>query len=418
MSVFALLLWALLRGTLGGPVQRAAWFEGVNPAQTNQEGYGVSPHDSFYRLPVSLHAPGPLVARELLRPVPHKRPLPAELMALLLPTPRPHQSVQETGARAVEVWCGLDQVSVCVDRFQLSAWTVPSLFRLGSCEASSVTPRFLFFRFRLTECGGEAKVVGGQLVYTYSLWYTPPPQGYIIRVLPLNLPIQCLYDRFHYSYQVGFRPQVQHTTLIKSIRSKRSYSLTVCNAQGEPIPPGHWFFLGEPVYFVAQTGVLLAGERLYVDACYATSSKDPSSMPKVDIITNYGCMVDSNREGSSSLFLSGVGSVLKFSVDAFLFRAVSQVLYLHCSMSVGFSASPSSKSCSYNETAGRWEELEASASVCACCDSMCTDMQDSIRNTVSSPGWLIGQRAEEKPRMQVTSFQAEEVRQRLDHEER
>ncbi|XP_035862700.1 zona pellucida sperm-binding protein 3-like isoform X2 [Sander lucioperca] len=325
MSVFALLLWALLRGTLGGPVQRAAWFEGVNPAQTNQEGYGVSPHDSFYRLPVSLHAPGPLVARELLRPVPHKRPLPAELMALLLPTPRPHQSVQETGARAVEVWCGLDQVSVCVDRFQLSAWTVPSLFRLGSCEASSVTPRFLFFRFRLTECGGEAKVVGGQLVYTYSLWYTPPPQGYIIRVLPLNLPIQCLYDRFHYSYQVGFRPQVQHTTLIKSIRSKRSYSLTVCNAQGEPIPPGHWFFLGEPVYFVAQTGVLLAGERLYVDACYATSSKDPSSMPKVDIITNYGCMVDSNREGSSSLFLSGVGSVLKFSVDAFLFRAVSQV---------------------------------------------------------------------------------------------
>ncbi|XP_028436613.1 uncharacterized protein LOC114557382 [Perca flavescens] len=261
------------------PVQSAECSEEVNPGQTDQEGYGVSPRASFYRLPMSLHAPGPLVALELLRPVPHNRPLPDGLTALLLPTPRPQQTVQETGARVVEVWCDLDQVSVRVDGFQLRAWNVPSLFRLGSCEASSASPRFLFFRFRLTECGGESKVG------THG---------------------------FHYSYQVGFRPQVQHTTLIKSIRSKRSYSLTVCNAQGEPIPPGHWFFLGEPVYFVAQTGVLLAGERLYADACYATSSKD-------------SCMADSNREGSSSRFLSEGGSVLKFSVDAFLFRAVLQV---------------------------------------------------------------------------------------------
>ncbi|XP_070822259.1 zona pellucida glycoprotein 3d tandem duplicate 1 isoform X2 [Chaetodon trifascialis] len=322
MTLFLWLLWTLFRGTEEGPVQRAVWSEAVNPAKTKQDG-ALSP--SFYRLPMFQHSPEPLVARETFLPVPHKRPLPAGLTVLLLPPTRQHQSAQGTDARAVEVWCGISQISVRVDRFQLRAWTLPFLFSLGSCKANRISSRFLYFHYKLTECDGESKVVGGRLVYTFSLHYSPPPQGSIIRVLPLKLPIHCNYNRFHYSYQVGFRPQVQHTTFMKSIRSKLSFSLTVCNAQWETLPPGHWFILGEPVYFVAQTGALLAGEGLYVDSCYATTSKDPNSMPKVDIITNYGCMRDSRREGSNSQFLLRAGSDLKFSVDVFLFRAISQV---------------------------------------------------------------------------------------------
>ncbi|KAK9513282.1 hypothetical protein VZT92_026828 [Zoarces viviparus] len=407
MPLLAWFLWVLFRGALGGPVQLATWSElGVNPVKTNQDG---APRPPFYHLPMFLHAPGPLVPRELFRPVPYKSPFPAGLTALLLPTTEEPQSVQNTGARAVKVFCGTDTISVLVDRFQLHAWTTPALFRLGSCQASSVSPRSLYFRYRLTECGGVSKVVGGQLVYSYMLRYSPPPQGYIIRVLPLNLPIHCHYNRFHYSYQVGFKPQIQHTTFMKSIRSKLQYSLTVSNAQGQPVPPDHWFYLGEMVYFVAQAKVLLSGERLYVDSCYATSSKEPTSMPKVDIIANNGCMTDSRREGSSSRFLMGGGSVVTFSVDAFLFTAVSQVLYLHCSMSIGLTPSHTSKSCNYNKTTVRWEELEATAPVCSCCDSMCSDIQDSVKNTVSSPGWLVGQ----KPRTAVASFQAEAGRDRV-----
>ncbi|KAL7393916.1 hypothetical protein ABVT39_017775 [Epinephelus coioides] len=415
MSVSTCLLWTLFCSTLGGPLQRATWSEGINPVKTNEN---EAPLPAFYHLPMFQHAPQPLVAKELLLPVPHKRPLPAGLTELLLPPTRQHQSVQEMGARAVEVWCGIDHISVRVDRFQLRGWTVPSLFRLGSCEATKISPRFLYFRSRLTECSGESQVVGGQLVYTYWLCYTPPPQGYVIRVVPLSLPIHCHYNRFHYSYQVGYRPQVQHTTFVKSVRSKLSYSLTVCNAQGEPVPPGHWFILGEPVYFVAQAGVLLTGERLYVDSCHATSSKDPNSMPRVDIITNYGCMTDSRREGSSSHFLVGGGSGLKFSVDAFLFRAASQVLYLHCSLSVSLTPSYVSKSCNYNKAAGRWEELEGPPSVCSCCDSMCTDKQHSIKDTVSSPVWRIGQRGEYQPRLRATSFQDDEESELVDQKEK
>lgn len=155
MSVFAWLLWTLFRGTLGGPVQRAASSYGLNPGKTKQDG---APRPSFYHLPMFKNAPEQLIARELFRPVPHKRPLPAGLTALLLPPTRLHQRVQGTGAGAVEVWCGIDKISVRVDRFQLRAWTVPSLFRLGSCQASRISPRFLYFHYRLTECGGEPKV--------------------------------------------------------------------------------------------------------------------------------------------------------------------------------------------------------------------------------------------------------------------
>uniref|UniRef100_UPI0037E91691 zona pellucida sperm-binding protein 3-like n=1 Tax=Semicossyphus pulcher TaxID=241346 RepID=UPI0037E91691 len=408
----ACLLWTLFGGSLGGPVQHAGWSGRVNQVQTEQH---VAARPPFHHLPMFLQARRPLVARELFLPVPHKRPLPAGITALLLPQNRPQQSVQGTGARAVEAWCGDDQISVRVDRFQLRSWSVPSLFSLGSCGVSRVSPRFLYFHHRLTDCGGESKVVGGQLVYTFTLCYTPPPQGFVIRVVPLTLPIHCHYNRFHYSYKVGFRPQVQHTTLLKSIRGKLGFSLTVCNAQWEPLPTGHWFLLGEPLYFVAQAGALLAGERLYVDSCFATSSKDPDSQPRVDIITNYGCMTDSRREGSSSCFLSAGGAVLRFSVDAFLFRAVSQVLYLHCSMSVSLTTSHSSKSCNYNMAAGRWEELEAPPSVCSCCDSVCTDGQDSLKNTVSSQSWFI--KAEQKPQIRAMSFQAEEGREWEDQEE-
>ncbi|XP_032414045.1 uncharacterized protein LOC116717075 [Xiphophorus hellerii] len=400
MSAFLWLLWRLFHVTLGGPVLHPTSSEEMMPAMNSV------PIPSSYRLPVFLHASMPLVPPELFRPAPYGGPLPAGLAGLLVPPLRQHKSIPDQVAHAVEAWCGTEKVSVRVDRFLLRAWSVPSLFRIGSCTPSEVTSRYLYFQYGLLECGGQVQVAGGQLVYSYLLNYTPPSQGYVIRVFPINLPIHCYYNRFHYSYKVGYRPQVQHTTFLRSIKSKLTFSLTVCNAQWEPLSPGHTFYLGEQVYFLAQVGTLLAGERLYVDSCQATSSEDPSSLPKVDIITNYGCMTDSRREGSSSQFLSGGGSVVKFSVDAFLFRGVSQVQHLHCTLSVGLSTSSIAKSCNFNKATGRWEEMLTSPTVCSCCDSVCTDTDMSVKNHVRSSGWLVDQKLESTARQR--SFEAQE----------
>ncbi|XP_068180485.1 uncharacterized protein [Antennarius striatus] len=399
----------LLRVAAGGPVPG----EGLDPAGAEELG---APTRSFFHLPMFQDAPGPLVARELLRPGTEKRPLPGGLTQLLSPRQEPLLSPPEPGGGAVEVRCGSGEVSVRLDRSRLRAWTRPALFRLGSCGVSDITPRFLYFQHRLGGCDTQPKVVGGQLVYNFTLHYTPPPQDSVLRVLPLDLPVLCQYNRFHYSYQVGFKPQVQHKTFVKSLKRRLNFSLSVCNDQWEPLPPGHGFSLGEPVYFVAQAGALLAGEKLDVDSCYATSTRDQKSTPKLDIITNYGCMVDSMREGSTSQFLPAGGSV-KFSVDAFLFRAVMQELYLHCSVSVGLTASHTSKSCNYNKTAHRWEEVEGLHPLCTCCDSLCTGKQDSVKHTVSSPGWFVIQEAKENPRMEKVPLQLKEAGGWLDQEE-
>ncbi|RVE62275.1 hypothetical protein OJAV_G00155610 [Oryzias javanicus] len=400
MLLLVWLLWTPCSAAPGGSVARRMWTEAADSAGSGAEGAAAA----FYRLPVFLHASGPLVAPELLRPLPYQTSVPAGLTALLIPPAIQQHGVRDPSARAVEARCGMDAISVRVDLHQLGAWTVPSRFRLGSCGPTEVTSRFLYFHYGLLECGSDFQVVGGQLVYTYLLSYTSSPQDHVIRALPLKLPIHCHYNRFHYSYKVGFAPQVQHTTYLKRIRSKLTFSLTVSNAQWEPLPSGHTFLLGESVYFVARAGVLLPGEKLHVESCHATSSQDPTNSLEVDIINNSGCMMDSVREGSRSRFISGGGSVVKFSVDAFLFREVSQMLYLHCSLSVSLNVSVISKACNYNKETGRWEELSAAPSFCSCCDFVCSDSESLLNSKVRSLGWHIGQK--DRPEKKEVDFQA------------
>ncbi|XP_061771171.1 zona pellucida glycoprotein 3d tandem duplicate 1 [Nerophis ophidion] len=398
------------RVAAGGPPRPGSRSPGV------QEDVRQSPgvQEQARLLPVFRHSRRPLVAKELLRPSPRRRtPLPAQLAALFFPRESPGRKWPPAArVRPVEVWCGAEEVLLRLDRRQLRAWPVPARFRLGSCQAANVTSDFVWFRFALTDCGAKSQVFAAQLVYTFTLYYTPPPQLHVLRVLPFVLPIHCRYNRFHYSYKVGFTPELQQVTFKKTIRSQLTFSLKVCTDDWESVPTDHSFVLGESVNFVAESGHMLPGEHLSVDSCYVTSSSEPNSVPKVDVISNYGCLTDSLRVASSSKFWSRKANMLKFSIDAFLFRNLSQVLYLHCSMSVALTISHTSKSCNYNKSTGRWEELQAPPSVCSCCSSTCGDLQDSVKNIVSSPGWRT--RRQDDPSMKVISSQGKE---RVDQEE-
>lgn len=151
--LLVLLLGMSCSGAPGGPVARRIWTEDAD--STKSETGGVT---AFYRLPIFLHASGPLVPPELFRPAPFQAAVPAGLTALLIPPETQQQSPRDVGARAVEARCGMDAVSVRVDLHRLGAWTVPSMFRLGSCGPTEVTSRFIYFHYGLLQCGGDLQV--------------------------------------------------------------------------------------------------------------------------------------------------------------------------------------------------------------------------------------------------------------------
>ncbi|XP_051575783.1 uncharacterized protein LOC127453459 [Myxocyprinus asiaticus] len=354
----------------------------------------------YHVLPMFEHFPVPLVDMELFRPVPERRHLPNILNRLLIPQVD-HQRIQVSPVRnthGVEVWCGYSKVSVRLNRRLLGFRGLPSSFHLGTCSVSRSDKKFLYFHYDLNECGGSLKVMNGQIVYSNIVHYTPEPQGIVIRAVPLALNIQCSYNRFHYSYKIGFLPIVNEPMFHKTFESRVKFSLFVCNEHWEKLGEKGSFVLGEPMYFEASAAHTSKDEMLFIDSCYVTASNAPSSTSRHHVIRNFGCMEDSRRQGSLSRFLLRQSNILRFSVDAFLLPQVTDMnFYLHCKVSIhNVTTSATAKSCTYNKAERRWEEIYTDASVCACCDSTC-DVEDTsslthvMQSLITSKPWILDQ---------------------------
>ncbi|KAJ8332068.1 hypothetical protein SKAU_G00429540 [Synaphobranchus kaupii] len=376
-------------------------YEVIGPRMRGHEPRTIASVLPPYQLPMFRHVQAPLLDMALFRPSVDLRPLPSAVKNLLLPPSDSwlgYPTAPAGNPRGVEVWCGNRTISVRVNKRMLGFWCHPSMMFLGNCEVYRFTRDYFYFHNDLDQCGITPRTIDGQLVYTSILRYVPESQGPVIRAVPLSLPIHCSYNRFHYSYKVGYVPHLQKASFVKSITMERIFSLVTCNEHWEKLGSTGSYMLGEPMYFEASTAFVSRMERVTVTACHVTVSKDANSMPRMDVIGNFGCMVDSKRFGSQSKFHGYSPGVLRFIVDAFIFPGISsKLLYLHCEMTVAdYSATPTAKSCTFNSKTQRWEELVGSVSTCSCCDSQCGDgaiwpssLHPTPRSMITSDPWSI-----------------------------
>ncbi|XP_056142981.1 zona pellucida sperm-binding protein 3d.2 [Lampris incognitus] len=347
------------------------------------------------QLPVFLHSRLPLVKKENFSPAggSGKEQIPVKVRKILLPNPTENPTNGSGGSSGVRTWCDGNQMRVQVPKSLLGSGRFSSRLRLGTCKPTSATEDYLYFEHDIGSCGNNLTIINNRVAYLNTLSYDPPRlSGPIRRAAPFTLPISCQFNRYQYSYKIGYTPKMQLRKIFKPMKNRAKFVLTPRNAQWKRLSPSSQYLIGKPMYFQAEGPSMTADERLYINSCYATLKKSYTSMPQFPVIENFGCMVES--KGGRSMFIPYKKNLVRFTVDAFLFRGMTgKQLYMHCTMSVGSSVpSPVAKSCNYDTKEGRWKELYGPASVCSCCDSKCDSMASAgspATKLVSSRPWTV-----------------------------
>ncbi|KAK2844958.1 hypothetical protein Q5P01_011617 [Channa striata] len=343
----------------------------------------------YLHLPVSVESRRPLLRKEHFSPAQRTghAPLPEPVREVLLPVRRTSSRPSSVSGFPVRTWCKHNRMHVQVQRSVLDSG---GSVKLGTCGASRTTWDHVLFEYDLSACGTKRTVVDNQVTYSNTLLYEPwGLRGPIRRSAPFTLPVTCYYNRYQYSYKIGYTPEKRMRKVFKLMRNRAKFILTPRNAQWQRLSPSDEYVLGEPMYFEAEAPSMSQDERLYVHSCYATPEKSHTSTPQFPVVTNFGCMIES-KEGRSR-FIPHKNNVVRFSVDAFLFKGMTgQQLYMHCTMSVGSSIpSPTAKSCNYDTNARRWVELYGSDTLCTCCDSSCGSAASAESKIISSKPWTV-----------------------------
>ncbi|KAL7835778.1 hypothetical protein SRHO_G00281250 [Serrasalmus rhombeus] len=195
------------------------------------------------------HAAAPFVNKEHFRPVAGRRTFQSTLTNILVPL-----VIHSTSRwflwtiNSVEVWCGYRKVSIRINTAKIGVKGADSDFYLGTCPISRSMGSYLYFHYDLNDCGSSLKVrrckrtimntdtrvIQLDIIYSNSVEFTPAgseDEEEVIRVMPLTLPIQCLYNRFHYSYKMGYVPHGPWT-FWRTLGAKHRFTLSVCNEWG------------------------------------------------------------------------------------------------------------------------------------------------------------------------------------------
>ncbi|XP_069054151.1 zona pellucida sperm-binding protein 3-like [Lepisosteus oculatus] len=162
------------------------------------------------------------------------RPLPAYIKSVLFPPQRGRQPARPDigGTRGVAVWCDSSRMYVRVSRLLFGFSCRPSEVTLGNCSLSRTTRHYFYFIYGLHECGTERSVVQGRLVYSNTLRYAPPSSSAPVHhFIPFSVLVKCSYNRFHYSYKVGYVPTWARRRTFKDLKNKHSFVLLTTNCK-------------------------------------------------------------------------------------------------------------------------------------------------------------------------------------------
>ncbi|XP_041963986.1 zona pellucida sperm-binding protein 3-like isoform X2 [Alosa sapidissima] len=382
------------------------------------------------QLPMFQHSRVPLVAKDHFSPISGERheKLPNNIKEILLPVSPPFKKSRHSGGpRGVVIKCKVNKMEVRVPKRLLGDVPAHSHLAFGTCQANNFTKHYLSFVYDVYECGSRRTIVNNRVAYSNTLRYAPVvTMGPIRRAIPFTLPITCHFNRFHYSYKIGYKPKVQAQKFFKYMTSRQTvYTLTPFDAHWRRLNASDGYAIGRPMYFEAEGPPVEIDGRLYIHSCHITANKSLTSEPRFTVIDNFGCMADS-KSSSESRFISYTRNTVRFSVDAFVFQGVTNKhLFMHCEMSVGGETpTVNDKSCSYNHKTKRWEELCGLDLVCSCCESTCISPPAATNRMVSSGAWSVESDARgtnktmpplrtEQPRATVSPLWPEESAQEI-----
>ncbi|XP_069042703.1 zona pellucida sperm-binding protein 3-like [Lepisosteus oculatus] len=292
----------------------------------------------------------------------------------------PRQQKQQV-IRAVSAQCGESTIVVQVktDLFGTGQLINASDLSLGDCAVTrqDTAAQLLIFEAELQACRSVLSTVDEQLVYSFSLNYTPKPLANtpIVRTNGAVVGIECQYMRLHNVSSNALKPTWVPYTSTKSAEDLLDFSLSLMSDDWRSQRSSNVFYLGDVLNIEASvTQANHQPLRLFVDSCVATLVPDQTSTPSYSFIENKGCLTDAKSTGSSSQFMPRTQDTkLQMKLDAFRFyQDARSSIYITCHLKVtpaSQSVDSLNKDC-YTE-GSRWRSVDGSDQVCSCCDSSC-----------------------------------------------
>ncbi|CAM4642520.1 unnamed protein product [Leuciscus chuanchicus] len=281
---------------------------------------------------------------------------------------------------SVAVQCGENRVLVEVqqDLFSNGQLIQPTGLSLGGCPVVGQDPesRVLIFEYELQDCNSVLMMNEDELVYTFSLTYTPEALAGtpITRSDGAIVGVQCHYPRLQNVSSDALRPTWFPYASTKAGEEVLMFSLKIMMDDWSYQRPSYTYFLGGVINIEASVKQYNhVPLRVFVDRCVATQVPDVNSLPRFSFIENHGCFVDAKTTASSSRFMprSQVDK-LQFQLEAFMFQeGNSPSIYITCILKATIASAPSDaqrKSCSF---ANGWSAADGNDQVCGCCDSTC-----------------------------------------------